>query len=156
MEQQLERRREQARGRSRKYREAHPEKAREMCRRWRVANPTKTREAVRRHRLKNLEKLRAKCTADSHARRVRLNLSGGNFSAREWLDLKVQYGNKCLSCGLTEEQLVTMNRKLVPDHVLPLIKGGCNDITNIQPLCHGRNGCNNMKGTKHLDYRNDV
>jgi 5-methylcytosine-specific restriction endonuclease McrA len=78
--------------------------------------------------------------------------SKGSFSQKQWIVLKNQYG-KCLCCGLTEKQLKKVNRKLVSDHVVPLSKGGSNTLSNIQPLCHGRGGCNNKKKDKHIDYR---
>jgi 5-methylcytosine-specific restriction endonuclease McrA len=73
----------------------------------------------------------------------------GYFSEEEFKAL----GNVCKCCGLVESELVLLGRRLVPDHVIPLAKGGMNYISNIQPLCHGRGGCNNIKGAKHLDYR---
>jgi 5-methylcytosine-specific restriction endonuclease McrA len=39
---------------------------------------------------------------------------------------------------------------LTPDHVVPLIRGGRNDIANIQPLCFD---CNRQKHTDIADYR---
>ncbi len=42
--------------------------------------------------------------------------------------------------------------KLVPDQIIPVVEGGLNHITNLQPLCHGRNGCNNKKGAKYFDF----
>ena len=38
----------------------------------------------------------------------------------------------------------------MPDHVIPLIKGGAHDISNIQPLC---SLCNIWKGLKIIDFR---
>jgi 5-methylcytosine-specific restriction endonuclease McrA len=65
-------------------------------------------------------------------------------------------GDVCLCCGLSRLELVALNRVLVSDHVIPIAHGGSNDISNIQPLCHGRGGCNNHKGVKHTDYRGSV
>lgn len=41
-------------------------------------------------------------------------------------------------------------RRLTPDHVVPLGKGGSNDISNIQPLCLP---CNLKKHNRCTDYR---
>jgi hypothetical protein len=54
--------------------------------------------------------------------------------------------------------LASLGLKLVPDHVLPLSKGGTSFILNIQPLCHAYAagtpaGCNNLKGAQFIDYR---
>lgn len=91
--------------------------------------------------------------ANEASRRARIARSGGDYSLDEWKALKEMYNNKCLCCGLSEKQLELIGRKLVPDHVVPISKGGRNDILNIQPLCHGKGGCNNKKTTKSTDYR---
>jgi 5-methylcytosine-specific restriction endonuclease McrA len=67
----------------------------------------------------------------------------GHFTAPEWKALCEWFGNACLRCGSTE--------KLSPDHVIPLSKGGMNDISNIQPLCLF---CNYSKNNRNSnDYR---
>ena len=78
--------------------------------------------------------------------------------ARRWQRARtlaqfIALGNACLCCRLDRGELAVFNRVLVPDHVIPIAHGGSNDISNIQPLCHGVNGCNNHKGVKHTDYR---
>lgn len=54
-----------------------------------------------------------------------------------------KYGRKCLCCGT--------DKNLTIDHVIPVFKGGKNNISNYQPLCKS---CNSSKGTKTTDYRN--
>jgi 5-methylcytosine-specific restriction endonuclease McrA len=66
----------------------------------------------------------------------------GSFTPSEFKALCNQYGNVCLRCR--------KKRVLVADHVIPLARGGKNDITNIQPLCRT---CNGMKGADSTDYR---
>jgi len=111
----------------------HPEQWRTIARRWGHAHP----EAV---------------SARTHRRRSRIKGNGGSWTAVEWATLKRQYGFRCVCCLKTETELKALGRKLVPDHIVPVIKGGLNHITNIQPLCHGRGGCNNRKGGKYIDY----
>jgi len=82
--------------------------------------------------------------AASHKRANRAKASGSH-TAMEWMNLKESYGNKCLKCGTPE-----LERPLTQDHVIPLSKGGSNDISNIQPLCRK---CNGQKGVKTTDYR---
>ena len=53
-----------------------------------------------------------------------------------------KYGNRCLCCGSYE--------KISLDHVIPISKGGKDEIENLQPLCKS---CNSKKGIKTIDYR---
>jgi hypothetical protein len=117
----------------------HPEKRHAANRKWVDANPEKRR-------------------ASSHRRRTLLRGSSGTWSAAEWVALKQSFGNICLCCRKTEDELSQLNRELIPDHVIPLSKGGLNDITNLQPLCHSwkkgsTGGCNNIKNDHVCDYR---
>jgi 5-methylcytosine-specific restriction endonuclease McrA len=86
----------------------------------------------------NPGKYLAKC----HARRVALYDNGGRYTEQEWLDLCAKYGNICLWC----------DRKtvLTVDHIVPICRGGSNDISNIQPLCRR---CNSEKGTRIMNFR---
>ena len=122
------------------------------------------KEMLRQRHDKSVEKERArqakwqkenpdKVKAKQHNRRVRKLGNGGSFTGEQWKSLKDLHGNKCLCCFLTEPELLTLGRKLVPDHIRSIVNGGSNDISNIQPLCHGKGGCNNHKGTKFVDYR---
>lgn len=77
-----------------------------------------------------------------YVRWVRKFVAAGKYTAKEFKNLCTDYGNICLRCGKL--------RPLVADHVIPLAKGGCNDITNIQPLCAK---CNGIKSDKSTDYR---
>lgn len=81
--------------------------------------------------------------AHEQARRARKRASGGTYTAREWLALCATNGQRCLCCGQSDV-------KLTVDHVVPLSRGGTNDIANIQPLC---GPCNSAKGTATTDYR---
>ena len=49
---------------------------------------------------------------------------------------------KCLCCGV--------NHNLTIDHIIPIHKGGKNELSNLQTLCKS---CNSKKGIKIIDYR---
>jgi len=147
----------------------NPEKSKEIKTKWAENNHDKVLASGRKSRYKDLEKSReftrrwARNNPDKlHAKRQRgraiKSKAKGNFTAKEFRDLKQAYNNCCLRCGRNEEELKTLGLVLSPDHVVPLSKGGTNYIFNIQPLCHSRKrgssgGCNNSKGTKDTDYR---
>jgi len=68
--------------------------------------------------------------------------NGGSFTAEEWSTMCLLSGGRCVKCG----QIA----KLEVDHIIPVTKGGSNDIDNIQPLCRS---CNASKGATEMDYR---
>jgi 5-methylcytosine-specific restriction endonuclease McrA len=72
---------------------------------------------------------------------------GASFGSQSEADLTLcaHYGNRCLACGRDDV-------KLTADHIVPLARGGSDDISNIQPLCAR---CNSKKGTKTMDHRPD-
>jgi hypothetical protein len=113
--------------------QADPEKHIAAHRKWQRAHPNMVKALI-------------------HRRRAMLKGNGGSWTAAEWETLKRQLGHRCVGCWKTEKEINVLGRKLVPDHIIPVVKGGLNDITNIQPLCHGRGGCNNKKGKKYIDY----
>ena len=125
--------REEKRKYDQKYYSAHREKMIARAIEWNKNNP---------------EKVAAKSKAQ-HARRKG---NGGFYSAKEWLELKSKYG-RCLGCGCSEPEIIALGRVLAADHVIPIAKGGRSDIGNIQPLCHGKGGCNLKKGARYIDYR---
>ena len=61
----------------------------------------------------------------------------GYHTLGDWETLKAQYNWICNMCGKKEPEI-----KLTEDHIIPLSKGGSDNIENIQPLCRS---CNSKK-----------
>ncbi len=91
----------------------------------------------------NLEKVKQFKANNSRKRRAARHESRDNFTAIEFKELCERYGSRCLSCGAVDVALEA-------DHVVPLTRGGSDDIDNIQPLC---GTCNRSKFVKIVDYR---
>lgn len=98
------------------------------------------KEYAKIHRKQNPEKYRM-----YSMHRVALERNAeGTYSFEQWEELKNKFGNMCLCCKRTEPEII-----LSADHILPLSKGGSNDISNIQPLCRS---CNYRKHAKFINY----
>lgn len=91
----------------------------------------------------NPEKVARAKTDNRRKRRAARRASRGNFTVEEFEQLCQSYGNKCLACDDTAAALEA-------DHIVPLTKGGSDDISNIQPLC---GSCNRRKFVNTIDYR---
>ncbi len=91
----------------------------------------------------NPEKVRQAKTNNLRRRRAARHASCGNFTVEEFKELCESYGNRCLACGDSKATLEA-------DHVVPLTRGGSDNISNIQPLC---GSCNRKKFVNIVDYR---
>lgn len=96
-------------------------------------------EAHRRWKKKNPERM-AFLKACRYARE---RGAKGSHNYQEWLDLKVKFRHKCAHCF--------EYKPLTKDHIVPLSKGGSDNISNIQPLCRN---CNSKKWSKLNIYEN--
>ena len=105
---------------------------------WEKANRTRINTTTREWHVRNPGK-----SSEYHTRyRTQKANNGGNHTANEFIALCEEYGNLCLACK--EE------RPLTADHIVPVIMGGSNNISNIQPLCQP---CNSKKWTQTTNYR---
>ena len=142
----------------RKYQVEHREQIAEYKKAWTKANSERAaaykREYYERNREEviarseewgknNVEKVRQFKANTNRKRRAAKHASLGNFTAKEFQELCEGYGNRCLCCG-AEGAL------LEADHIVPLSRGGSDEIGNIQPLC---GTCNRSKFVKTVDYR---
>ena len=74
----------------------------------------------------------------------RLKKIGKSHTFGDWETLKAQYNFTCPCCKKSEPEI-----KLTEDHIIPLSKGGSDEIVNIQPLCLP---CNIRKHTRIVKY----
>jgi hypothetical protein len=63
-------------------------------------------------------------------RNIRKKQNGGKFTFKEWQNLKEKYNFTCQKC-LREEPEIS----ITIDHIIPISKGGKDELDNIQPLC---------------------
>lgn len=122
----------------------YAEKGREWHKQHRLANPERYREATRRWQRKDGNSSNA-----IRRRRASKIGNGGSHTEAQWQEVVAKYGGCCLCCGRIP--IGIWPDVLTRDHVIPLKRGGSDDISNIQPLC---NFCNVTKGERHCaDYR---
>jgi 5-methylcytosine-specific restriction endonuclease McrA len=81
------------------------------------------------------------CRISSARRRALLLEAEGTFTVDEWLQVLEDFDYCCAYCGV-QLDAPTM------DHVVPLSKGGTNDIDNIVPACKS---CNSRKRDRDLN-----
>jgi 5-methylcytosine-specific restriction endonuclease McrA len=142
----------------RKYQEEHKEQISEYKKSWAANNSQRVAGLKRDYYERNRQEVisRSKKWAEENAEKVRIakannrrrrraakNASEGHFTVEEFDALCSVYGYACLCCGVTD-------RILEADHVVPLTKGGTDEISNIQPLC---GECNRRKFTAVIDFR---
>jgi 5-methylcytosine-specific restriction endonuclease McrA len=75
----------------------------------------------------------------SRRRRIRKQQVGGKHTVSDWLNVKRLFDYRCAICGRSEPDI-----SLTEDHKIPVVKGGTDNIDNIQPLCRS---CNSSKAT---------
>lgn len=77
-------------------------------------------------------------------RKERIKKQNGSHTESEWWVLKAQYNWTCPCCHKQEPKV-----KLTRDHIIPVSKGGSDNIENIQPLCRP---CNSKKHIATVRY----
>ena len=89
------------------------------------------------------------CNKNVFAQRRRARLKGaeGSFTTEEWNQLVAQF-DSCPMCLRRWEDIpppAGRDSVITRDHIIPISKGGANNIENIQPLCYS---CNSKKCDK--------
>lgn len=102
-----------------------PERGRAYTKEWRKANPEKARQQWR-------------------LRKARRRGAEGAYTLAELQALAERQRHRCAECK------TSIKRKFHVDHIMPLVRGGSNRISNIQLLCAP---CNQRKQARHpLDW----
>lgn len=122
--------------------ERNKELVKQRAKTWTQQNPEKRKEI----RKKNYQKYAQKYSFAMNKRKRQTII--GKHTFEEWTELKVKYNFMCLQCKKFEPEI-----KLTEDHIVPISRGGTNDINNIQPLC---GSCNVKKYNWTADFRDDV
>ena len=117
---------------------------RKRRRKKRVYDSAKIKVWSKRWRLNNPEKYRIGKRQSEYKRRAILKGVTGH-SLSDWESLKLKWNHCCAICGMQEPFTGQTFQRLTEDHIVPLSKGGSNDISNIQPLCAL---CNSKKSNK--------
>ena len=138
----------------REWHRQHPGYRTEYSRKWDALHPEQKRQAGVKYYQAHKEREAARTSAYTkahpdvlqlkNARRRALKLNAvGNWTREQFKELCEQVDYYCVYCHQKFD-------KLTPDHIIPLSRGGSNDIANIIPAC---GPCNYSKQDKTpLEY----
>lgn len=128
---------------ARKYYKEHTEEMREKSRNWNRTHREYVHEKNRQWFKNNRDAARAR----SHRRRAR-KLSLPDTITKQDIQFSLEYFHYC--CAVCGRPLNGLWHTGALDHWIPLNSPDCPGSipTNEVPLCHGLDGCNNIKGDK--------
>lgn len=115
--------------RSKKWNAAHSDKYAAASIKWKQNHPDKVKARVRKWKIEHPELAKARSRKYRHMRRAKL--------ANSPFPLEFKLMPHCWICLSTENLSV--------DHIIPVTRGGTNDISNLTTLCKS---CNSSKGNK--------
>jgi len=119
---------------------ANAEAANERSRAYYAANAEVLGEKRRAYQVANPEIYKA----SKQRRRARKRELPATLTAQEWQYAVDYFHGCCAVCGRPLKDLFATHTASA-DHWIPLSKGGGTEASNIVPLCHGKDGCNNRK-----------
>lgn len=92
------------------------------------------------------EKGKAKQTAAGQRRRAKKNNLPSGYRRKDWQNALIYFDGCCAVCG----RPAGLWHTLAADHWIPISSPDCPGTvpTNIVPLCHGLDGCNNSKSNR--------
>jgi 5-methylcytosine-specific restriction endonuclease McrA len=136
----------------RRYKKKYPEKVKERLRKWRRKNAERLKivdgARVAKWRVDNPEKVLINSRKGRHTRRARQYEAGGSYTNAQIQELLERQDWKCIYCS------TCLRSKRELDHIMPLARGGSNDISNLQWLCLP---CNRKKRDKDpIDFEREI
>lgn len=120
---------EQAKAHKRKWTREHPDQHEASTRKWREEHSDRVKDNSRKWDREHPEQVKAKNRKSCHERRLKLVNSP--------FPKEFKLSPCCWVCLSTE--------RLEVDHIIPISRGGTNDISNLTTLCRS---CNSSKGKK--------
>lgn len=114
--------------------------------RWFYANQEHSRELSRNNYYANRTERIQTAMINTVKRMARKKNLPDTFTEKDWDRALDYFDYSCAVCGRMADEY----RSIAMDHWIPLTDPNCPGTvpTNIVPLCHGRDGCNNSKGNK--------
>ena len=82
----------------------------------------------------------SKAAGRAHYKAMTRGVRNDSFTLNEWASRLIEFGRSCAYCG-------DRHADLEVEHIVPLSRGGANDIRNVAPACRS---CNQAKGARTL------
>lgn len=141
------------------YRIKNREKCKNLEKEWHKKNKDRARKSRRDYYLNNREERDAYIKrwtqenpemkrAQNRNRKARMKNAIGKHTAKEVLELLEKQEWICIGCKTLMSDKKGCKKKYTVDHIIPLVKGGSNFISNIQLLCMS---CNSSKQDTDLE-----
>lgn len=111
----------------REYRRKNREKCCDLTKRWIENNRDRIKEQKKQYRKDHPDKWKAQHKANKQKRRARIKGNGGTYTAIQLEECLAFFNYRCAYSGEPLEKDYHI------DHIVPLSKGGTNDIWNIVP-----------------------
>jgi len=119
-----------------------------------VIQPSIHLREVKEFAVSELQELRQRVVLlDKENQRLHRELLKAGRNQRKAISNKTRFaifqrdGFRCRCCGKSAANDMTVELQI--DHILPVVKGGTNDLSNLQTLCKE---CNNGKRTETVDF----
>lgn len=120
-----------------KWRKKNLAKGQKYSKRWRSQNLEKARQGPRNWRKHNKEQVNAL----TRNRRARTKFNGGSHTAADIAEILRLQRYRCAAPNCRNK----LSDIYDVDHIVPLVRGGSNDRSNLQIMC---SSCNRSKGAK--------